>query len=301
MIKLRDLQYLLALDEYKHFGRAAEACFVSQPTLSGQIIKLEEQLGLELIERHRRKNLLTMAGEQLVQKARVVINAADQFEQTAKALLDPLAGDLHLGSIPTLAPYLLPHIMKGLSEALPNINYYLHENRTKDLLHDLDKGKLDLLILPLLSGMEDFEHFPLFNETLLLAVPRQHPLAGKKHIQLNQLKGEHVLTLEDGHCLRDQTLGYCFSAGADEDSRFQASSLETLRHMVGAGLGITLIPKLAVSENYQSEMIDYIPITKPIPTRKIVILVRPNYPRMDCIKTLVASVRGSINDLALDK
>lgn len=300
MIKLRDLQYLLALNEHKHFGRAAEACFVSQPTLSGQIIKLEEQLGLELIERHRRKIMLTQAGEQLVEKAKLVLNAANQFEQTAKALLDPLAGDLHLGSIPTLAPYLLPHIMKGLSEALPNINFYLHERHTKDLLRDLDKGDLDLLILPRLEGMDDFECIPLFDEPLLLAIPHQHCFANKKHIQLKELEGQHILTLEDGHCLRDQALGYCFSAGADEDNRFQASSLETLRHMVGAGLGITLIPKLAVSANYHSEMIRYIPITKPVPTREIVLLVRPKYPRMDCIKTLVESIRGSTGGLALE-
>ena len=126
MVKLRDLQYLSAIDEYKHFGKAAQACFVSQPTLSGQIMKLEEQLALQLVERHRRNVMLTPAGEQLVKEARKVLQAANDFEASAKALLDPLAGDLHLGLIPTLAPYLLPHIMADLNSCLPNINFFLH-------------------------------------------------------------------------------------------------------------------------------------------------------------------------------
>ncbi|MAC47791.1 MAG: DNA-binding transcriptional regulator OxyR, partial [Oceanospirillum sp.] len=239
MVKLRDLQYLDAIDQHKHFGKAAEACFVSQPTLSGQIMKLEEQLSLQLVERHRRNVMLTPAGEQLVKEARKVLNAARDFEETARNLLDPLAGDLHMGLIPTLAPYLLPHIMGSLHQKLPNIRFYLHEKQTKVLLQELNEGKLDLLVLPWLEDMQGVERYDLFYEPLDLAVPTGHKLADKGTLQLSDLNDQKILTLEDGHCLRDQAMGYCFSAGASEDHSFQATSLETLRYMVASGMGIT--------------------------------------------------------------
>jgi LysR family hydrogen peroxide-inducible transcriptional activator len=183
--------------------------------------------------------------------------------------------------------------MQGLSESLPRINYFLHENKTANLLQDLNDGKLDLLILPLLEGMDKFDHYHLFNEPLLLALPHDHPLNEQKSLQLKDLQGQRVLTLEDGHCLRDQTLGYCFSAGADEDPRFQASSLETLRHMVAAGLGITLIPKLATANTQPSTMIKYRSFSKPEPSREIVILIRQNYPKIQCIQRIVSILRES--------
>lgn len=291
MIKLRDLEYLDAIDRYKHFGKAAEACHVSQPTLSGQIIKLEEQLGLTLFERHRRNILLTPAGEQLLTKARRVLNAADDFELTAKTLCDPLAGELHLGLIPTLAPYLLPHVMSELVSSLPNIEFYLHEEQTSKLLDSLNAGKLDALILPWLEGMEKFEAYDLFDEPFVLAVPPGHALAEKKRAKLSDLHGYKVLTLEDGHCLRDQALGYCFSAGAEEDKHFQATSLETLRYMVAAGVGITLLPKLAVLNHENLQDVKYIPFQKPVPSRRNVILIRPNYTRMECIREMVSIIR----------
>ena len=249
MVKLRDLEYLTAIDQHKHFGKAAQACFVSQPTLSGQLMKLEEQLGLQLVERHRRNVMLTPAGDQLVQEARKVLQAAGEFESRAKALLDPFSGDLHLGLIPTLAPYLLPHIMGELNNSLPNINFFLHENQTQVLLQQLDEGKLDVLILPYLNEMEKFESYQLFDEPLMLATPKEHSLAHKKQLTLADLQGEKILTLADGHCLKDQAMGYCFAAGAKEDNSFQATSLETLRHMVASGMGITLLPALAAQGN----------------------------------------------------
>ncbi|ROS05308.1 LysR family hydrogen peroxide-inducible transcriptional activator [Sinobacterium caligoides] len=292
MIKLRDLQYLDAIAEYCHFGKAAEACFVSQPTLSGQLMKLEEQLGLTLIERHRRNVMLTPAGEQLVKQGKLVLKAAEEFEAKAKALLDPLSGDMHVGLIPTLAPYLLPHIMSGVTERLPNVDFFLHEDQTKVLLKELDAGRLDMLILPWLSTMEGFERYDLFSEPLVLAMPPGHSLGAKEVVELSDLDGQPVLTLEDGHCLRDQAMDYCFSAGAEEDSRFRATSLETLRFMVANGLGITLLPQLAVSES--SNMLLYRPFSEPQPSRNIALVIRPNYPRMECVREIVASVRQSI-------
>ncbi len=294
MIKLRDLQYLSAIDEYKHFGKAAQACFVSQPTLSGQIMKLEEQLSLQLVERHRRNVMLTPAGEQLVKEARKVLQAANDFEACAKALLDPLAGDLHLGLIPTLAPYLLPHIMADLNTCLPNINFFLHENQTKILLQQLDEGKLDVLILPYLDEMAKFESYHLFDEPLVLATPSKHSLLNKKNLSLNDLQGEKILTLADGHCLKDQAMGYCFAAGAKEDNSFQATSLETLRHMVASGIGITMLPALATTSNASSDNMNYCHFTQPQPVRGISLVIRPNYSRMACVRAIVASVRKSI-------
>lgn len=294
MIKLRELEYLDAIERYKHFGKAAEACHVSQPTLSGQIIKLEEQLGVTLIERHRGNIMLTPSGNQLLAKARTVLNAAHDLEVTAKNLGDPLSGELHLGLIPTLAPYLLPHIMPGLITGLPKMNFFLHEQQTADLVQALDQGKLDALILPWLDDMTDFEAYDLFEEPFVLAVNKGHPLAKKKRVKLNDLKGCHVLTLEDGHCLRDQALGYCFSAGADEDKRFQATSLETLRYMVASGIGITLLPKLSVVEQRENSDIAYIPFQQPAPTRRIVLLIRQNYTRLETVREVVSAVRNSV-------
>jgi LysR family hydrogen peroxide-inducible transcriptional activator len=292
MIKLRDLEYLIAIDKFRHFGQAAESCFVSQPTLSGQLMKLEEQIGITLVERHRRNVMLTPAGDQLVVQAKVVLQAASDFEQQAKALCNPLSGDLHVGLIPTLAPYLLPYIMSDLSQRLPEVNFFLHEEHTNVLLKALDEGRMDVLILPWLDEMDGFERYDLFEEALVLAMPPAHPLQGKEIVELSDLNGEQVLTLEDGHCLRDQAMGFCFSAGAEEDTRFRATSLETLRYMVGTGLGITLMPKLAAQDT--SGLVSYRAFKQPQPVREIALVVRPNYPRMTCVREIVASVRASM-------
>ncbi|MDP2559540.1 DNA-binding transcriptional regulator OxyR [Psychrobium sp. 1_MG-2023] len=295
MIKLRDLEYLDAIEQHKHFGQAAQACFVSQPTLSGQLMKLEDQLGLQLVERHRGNVMLTPAGETLVKEARQVLQAAQHFEASAKALLDPFAGDLHLGLIPTLAPYLLPKIMPLLSQSLPNIKFYLHEKQTKVLLEQLNQGKLDALILPYLPEMEKFDAYHLFDEPLMLACPKEHPLSDKKNLLLSDLHQQNILTLEDGHCLKDQAMGYCFAAGAQEDNSFQATSLETLRHMVACGLGITLLPALATQSGLTNENINYLAFENPQPTRGISLVVRPNYSRMICVRKLVALIRETVN------
>jgi LysR family transcriptional regulator, hydrogen peroxide-inducible genes activator len=294
MIKLRDLEYLDAIEKHRHFGKAAEACHVSQPTLSGQIMKLEEQLGVSLIERHPRNIFLTPAGEALLAKARRVLVAAHDLEMTAKTLGDPLAGDFHLGLIPTLAPYLLPRVMPALIDKLPNLQLYLHEHKTSDLLKLLDEGTLDALVLPWLDDMTAFQAYDLFHEKFVLAVSRKHELAARKRVKLDYLKGHKVLTLEDGHCLRDQALGYCFSAGADEDKRFRATSLETLRYMVAANMGITLLPELAASGRGEEGDLRYIDFQTPAPSRRIVLLVRQNYTRLECVRQIVATIRECV-------
>jgi len=294
MIKLRDLEYLDAIEKHRHFGKAAEACHVSQPTLSGQIMKLEEQLGVSLIERHPRNILLTPAGEQLLAKARRVLVAARELEMTAKTLGDPLAGEFHLGLIPTLAPYLLPLVMPELIKKLPNLQLFLHEHKTSDLLQLLDDGTLDALVLPWLDDMHAFQAYDLFEEKFVLAVSSKHELADRKRVKLEYLQGHKVLTLEDGHCLRDQALGYCFSAGADEDKRFQATSLETLRYMVAANMGITLLPELAAGARNADGNLRYIEFQSPAPSRRIVLLVRQNYTRLECVRQIVGTIRACI-------
>jgi LysR family transcriptional regulator, hydrogen peroxide-inducible genes activator len=294
MIKLRDLEYLDAIEKFRHFGKAAESCHVSQPTLSGQLMKLEEQLGVSLIERHPRNIMLTPAGEMLLGKARRVLSAARELEMAARTLGDPLSGEFHLGLIPTLAPYMLPVIMPRLIEQMPKMEFFLHEQKTHELLSMLQAGKLDALILPWLDDMHSVEAYDLFEEEFVLAVSRRHELSGRKRVKLSCLEGHKVLTLEDGHCLRDQALGYCFSAGADEDKRFQATSLETLRYMVAANIGITLLPDLATRRQPEHGDVTYIRFQQPAPTRRIVLLVRQQYTRMECVREIVGIVRKAM-------
>ncbi|MBT8138980.1 MAG: DNA-binding transcriptional regulator OxyR [Gammaproteobacteria bacterium] len=294
MIKIRDLEYLLAIAEHKHFGRAAQACHVSQPTLSGQIIKLEEQLGLQLLERHRRGILLTPAGETLVADAQKVLAAAGAFEHHAAALKDPLSGARHIGLIPTLAPYLLPHIMRPLVAALPKIDFFLYEKRTAELLDGLDAGSLDMLVLPWLDEMSGFERYDLFDEELLLAVHRDSDTAKQASVSLASLRGQAVLNLEDGHCLRDQALDFCSQAGGKDDERFQATSLETLRHMVASNMGITLLPKLATMHSIAADTLAYIPFSEPVPHREIVLLTRPNYTRVESVEKMVGVIKKAM-------
>ncbi len=297
MIKIRDLEYLQAVDEFKHFGRAAEACNVSQPTLSGQIMKFEEQLGLQLIERHRGNVMLTPAGERLVFEAKNILRATKSFSEVAKTLLDPLAGNLHIGLIPTIAPYLLPHIMEDLHSNLPKINFFLYENKTHVLLGELNQGKIDIGILSWLSDANKFDRYDLFEEPLILATHASHPLAQKESIELNDLNGQAVLTLEDGNCLRNDAMGYCFSANAFEDDRFRATSLETLRFMVAGNLGITLLPQLSTTQAFSNPLLRYVPFQDPQPTRQISLIIRPNYARMECVRAVVASIRQSLKKL----
>lgn len=296
MVKIRDLEYLNAVDTYKHFGKAAEACHVSQPTLSSQIIKFEEQLGITLVERHRGNILLTPEGKQLAVKARKVLLCAQEFEITAKNLGDPFAGELHLGLIPTLAPYLLPRIMPSIIATFSELTILPQENQTWELLRLLDQGSLDVLILPWLEEMTVFDAYDLFEEPLVLAVGKEDSLSSKDKVTANDLKGRQVLTLGDRHCLRRQCVEYCTNVGATEDARFQATSLETLRYLVASGVGITLLPELATTNQKNSQGIHYIKLEKPGPSRRIVLLTRKNYTRLKCIREIVAVVRKALKE-----
>jgi LysR family hydrogen peroxide-inducible transcriptional activator len=245
-MNLRDLHYLVALADHKHFGRAAEASFVSQPTLSTQIRKLEDELGVALVERTPRKVLLTEAGQQIVARAREVLNEVEQIRRIARRDRDPGAGTLTLGIFPTLGPYLLPHVLGTIRERFPRLELLLVEEKTAELLQRLREGKLDAAILALPVHDDTLHAEFLFEEPFLLAAPEAHPLASRRKLKLDDLENQRLLLLEDGHCLRDQALEVCRMSGADEKQGFRATSLETLRQMVAANVGVTLLPVLAV-------------------------------------------------------
>ncbi|KZC34119.1 transcriptional regulator, partial [Rhodanobacter sp. FW510-R12] len=246
-MNLRDLQYLVALAEHRHFGRAAEACFVSQPTLSTQIKKLEDELGVSLVERTPRKVLLTEVGRDIATRARDVLNEIEQIRGVARRTLDPESGTVRLGIFPTLGPYLLPHALPLVREAFPRLELLLVEEKTEVVLRMLREGKLDAGILALPLHEDSLHSEFLFEEPFLLAVSDAHPLAQHQgQLKLGDLSSQNLLLLEDGHCLRDQALEVCHLTGAGEHSGFRATSLETLRQMVAANVGITLLPVTAV-------------------------------------------------------
>ncbi|MCB1567450.1 MAG: DNA-binding transcriptional regulator OxyR [Xanthomonadales bacterium] len=274
-MNIRDLRYLVALAEHRHFGRAASASFVSQPTLSAQIRKLEDELGVTLIERAPRRVMLTPIGHEIAERARHILREIDQLQETARRSLDPEAGSVRLGIFPTLGPYLLPHAIPTVRERFPHLELLLVEEKSEVLLRQLREGRLDAAILALPLHDEQMHVEFLFEEPFLLAVPRDHTLARHRHIRLDELRDQHLLLLEDGHCLRDQALDVCHMAGASERSGFRATSLETLRQMVAAKVGCTLLPSLAVSPPIPaSRDITLIPFKAPSPYRRIAMIWR---------------------------
>ena len=245
-MNLRDLKYLVALAEHKHFGRAAAACFVSQPTLSTQIKKLEEELGVPLVERAPRKVMLTPAGREAATRARSIVAEVEQMKEAARRSRDPEAGTVRLGIFPTLGPYLLPHVVPAIRTRFPQLELLLVEEKSDVLLAQLRNGQLDAALLALPVGDEQLHTEFLFEEPFVLAAPEGHPLTARTTLTLVDLNDQRLLLLQDGHCLRDQALDVCHLAGAAEKSEFQATSLETLRQMVAANVGVTLLPMLAV-------------------------------------------------------
>lgn len=296
-MKLRDLEYLVALDEEGHFARAAERCFVSQPTLSGQLKKLEEELGVLLVERSSRQVVMTEVGRAVAAQARQVLAGAREIKGIAESYHDPMAGALQLGLIPTVAPYLLPLIMPRLKAAYPDLKLWLHEQQTHMLMERLRRAELDLLILALPVPSHDFKQVDLFREPFSLAVPRDDALAGKGQATLTDLQGREVMLLEEGHCLREHALDVCFRGGASEYGAFHATSLETLRHMVGEGMGITLMPQLAIPQHpNRADTVRYLPFEAPAPTRRIGMLYRKGSYRAATFARIAAEVQAVVTE-----
>lgn len=277
-MNLRDLEYLLALAETGHFGKAARLCNVSQPTLSTQLKKLEDELGTTLVERHSRRVWMTPVGTEVTRQARDIVDMVEKMRILARGGGSKgLAGEVRLGAIPTIGPYLLPHFLPHFKTLAPQLKPYLREEKTDTLLALLRGGQLDgaILALPLPGTTDDLVKAPLFDEPFVLAAPTGHPLLKQKTLHERDLKNQTLLLLEDGHCLRDQALQLCRHTGAREDDHFRATSLETLRQMVAAGMGCTLLPVLAVNHQPGIEVRAF---TDPQPKRTVGMVWRRGYP-----------------------
>jgi len=297
-MNLRDLRYLIAVAEHRHFGRAAAASFVSQPTLSTQLRKLEDELGVSLIERAPRKVMLTPIGAEIVERARRVVGEIEQMKEAARRSQRPEAGSVRLGIFPTLGPYLLPHVVPGLRERFPDLQLLLVEEKSDELLARLRDGRLDAAILALPVHDDQLHHEFLFEEPFVLAVPEQHRLAGRRALGVDELASENLLLLEDGHCLRQQTLEVCQLAGAHERTEFRATSLETLRQMVAANVGITLLPALAVQPPVAHPRgIRLLDFSDSRPSRRIALFWRRSSAMSGFLGQLADALRGLSPDL----
>ena len=276
-MNLRDLQYLVAVAEHRHFGRAADASFVSQPTLSMQIKKLEKELGVQLIERNPRHVLLTDAGRQIVERATAILAEVDAIRSIARQAADADSGTVRIGLFPTLAPYLLPHVVPKVHQRFPDLELLLVEEKTDVVHRQLTEGRLDaaLMAMPVDDDQLHVEH--LFDEDFVLAVPADHALAQVSGpVDVSVLAREQVLLLEEGHCLREHALSVCQLGGASERSGFRATSLETLRQMVAAGVGVTLLPQLSVQPPVApSPDVKLLRFAAPVPRRQIGMFWRP--------------------------
>jgi LysR family hydrogen peroxide-inducible transcriptional activator len=288
---LTELRYIVAVAREKHFGRAAEACFVSQPTLSVSIKKLEEELDVRIFERGGSEVSVTPLGEQIVRQAQQVIEQAAAIKEIAKAGKDPLCGPLRLGIIYTIGPYLLPELVKHAIEMTPQMPLMLQENFTVKLLEMLRTGELDCAILAEPFPDTGLAIAPLYDEPFMAAVPRKHPLAKRKSISAEELKRETMLLLGTGHCFRDHVLEVCpefarFSSDAEGIRKsFEGSSLETIKHMVASGMGVTVVPMLSVPREAQAHVV-YIPFEAPVPSRRAVLAWRRTFPRYEAIAAL---------------
>ena len=295
---LQDLRYVVTLAETRNFARAAKACYVSQPTLSTQIKKLEDELGLALFERTNKRVMPTPAGFELIVQARVVLEEAEKLQQMAQQALDPMAGPLRLGVIPTLGPYLLPHLVPQLRADYPRLSLYLREDLTGNLIERLRSGALDAILLALPIQTDGLELIELFREPFVMALPKDSPLAGKSEVMETDLMGVQLLLLEDGHCLRDQALAVCGLPQPRGSEDFRGSSLETLRQMVAAGVGCTLLPALAAdaagtggTKLTSARLIELRPFAAPVPSRTIGLAARRGFPRLEMVRAFAELIK----------
>jgi LysR family transcriptional regulator, hydrogen peroxide-inducible genes activator len=288
---LTELRYIVAVARERHFGRAAEACFVSQPTLSVSIKKLEEELDVRIFERGSSEVSVTPLGQEIVRQAQAVIEQALQIKEIAKRGKDPLAGPLRLGVIYTIGPYLLPDLVKQAIARTPQMPLVLQENFTAKLLEMLRTGELDCAIMAEPFPDAGLASAALYDEPFMVALPRAHPLTARKSIGAEELKSETMLLLGTGHCFRDHVLEVCpeyarFSSDAEGIRKsFEGSSLETIKYMVASGVGITVVPQLSVAKD-MLQQVAYLPFAEPVPTRRVVLVWRRTFTRYEAIAAL---------------
>jgi LysR family hydrogen peroxide-inducible transcriptional activator len=277
---IKQLRYLCAVVEHGHFGRAARACHVSQSTLSAGILELEEVLGASLLERNNRSLVLTALGEEVVERARGLLLDVEDLVALCQASAEPLSGRLRLGVIPTIAPFLLPSLLKALRADYPEFTPFIREDLTEALIEALHRGELDLLLLALPVAAEGVDTMHLFDDPFFLASPSQHPLAAKKQLDTANLQGQELLLLEDGHCLRDHALEACKLRGSEYKVPYQATSLTTIVQMVASGIGVTLVPGMAVTAGaLAAPEVTITPFSDPSVSREIGLMWRKKTPR----------------------
>lgn len=294
-MNLRDLKYICAVADLKHFGRAAEYCNISQPTLSGQIKKLENELGVTLFERNYKVIRITEIGEKVVSLARQANLAADKINKVAIAAQDPLSGSISIGLIPTIAPYLIPLFAKKLRKSMTKMTIRYVEDITDRLVDRIINGKLDMAVLATSPAEEALTSIELFSEPFWLLYPKNHPLSKINNIQMKDLDQEDLLLLAEGHCFRDQALSICKSPQSTQQQFLQATSLETLINLVISGQGITLIPALAIRNkwNSKSEIIKT-KINEKSAHRKVYLTFRKEFSRLQVIDALTEIIRNSL-------
>lgn len=288
---LTELRYVVALAQERHFGRAAQKCFVTQPTLSLALAKLEDELGVRLFERNKNEVLVTPLGEAIVEQARRVLDEAGKITSLAKGSQDQLAGALRLGIIPTIGPYLLPELVPILRARAPNMPLVIEENFTASLVPMLRDGEIDVAIVALPFSVAGVKTRTLYEEPFSVVVPEGHGWARKKQVRPDELSGENLLVLNAGHCFRDQVLEACPGQAntANPEGR-SGSSLETIRNMVASGLGVSVLPATALQPRYGNRLVKEIPFADPAPSRKVAIAWRSSFARPDAVEALAQAV-----------
>ncbi len=292
---LQELKYLVALADHGHFGRAAEACFITQSTLSTQIKKLEDFLGVTLFDRSLKRVTPTPIGREILQSARNIVEESERIREVARHAQDPMARTIHLGVIPTLGPYYLPHALTLVHKKHPDLRLLLREEMTPQILGHLADGKLDAGLLALPVTDDNLRVEPLFYEPFFAALPAGHALAKREVLKVSDIMAEKLLLLDEGHCLRDQALDVC-GTGSRGREEVRATSLETLRQMVAMGLGLTLLPALAVDAGARQtkKAVDIRPFKSPPPGRTIGLVWRRRAPFPETFERLAATLKATL-------
>lgn len=297
---LRQLKYLVAVAEHRHFGRAADDCLVTQSTLSAGLRELEDLLGVILVGRGKRQATLTPVGEDIVERARALLRAAEELVDAARVGDRPLIGLLRLGVIPTVSPYLLPRALPDLRHNYPDLRLYLREEQTARLLELLGRGRLDGALIALPYATAGLEEMLLGEDPLLVACPKEHRFAQRTAIDSSELAGERLLLLEDGHCLRNHALTACRLSPGQTNEDLQATSLSTLVQMVAGGLGLTLVPRLAVAvETRREPALAVVPFREGAPARTIALVWRPQSVRASDLRLLGEALREHVAGLSM--
>ncbi|MGH8769967.1 MAG: LysR substrate-binding domain-containing protein [Burkholderiales bacterium] len=292
VMTLTEFRYIVAVAKERHFGRAAERCYVSQPTLSVSVRKLEDELGVKIFERTKIEVIVTEIGKQVITQAERALDEAERVKHVAAAGKDQLRGALRLGVIHTIAPYLLPDLVAALRDTARDMPLDIEENTTENLDRMLREGAIDVAVLALPYDAPGIETQAIYDEEFKLIVPKEHPWAKRRSVAADELRDENLLLLSIGHCFRDQVLEACSRFNHSPESGKQGNSLETLRSMVASGLGITVLPETALTERYENALITSLALSKPVPSRRVAIAWRQGFYRPRAVALLAKTLRA---------